>query len=99
LEPFSRTYITIVAPGADRRWIADGHVPVLDALRRRDADLIVEILHQHFANAAAMLGSHWEKAAQPAGAAEGGATPAGDAPLRVRRPRSKPTPPLAERTA
>jgi len=59
LEPFSRTYITIVAPGADRRRIADEHVPVLDALRRRDPDLVVEVLHRHFANAAAMLGSHW----------------------------------------
>jgi DNA-binding GntR family transcriptional regulator len=59
LEPFSRTYITIVAPGADRRRIADEHVPVLDALRRRDPDLVAEVLHRHFANAAAMLGSHW----------------------------------------
>ena len=62
LEPFSRTYITIGAPGTDRRRIADQHVPVLDALRRRDPDLAVEILHEHFANAAAMLGSHWEDA-------------------------------------
>ncbi|HEX4898779.1 MAG TPA: GntR family transcriptional regulator [Candidatus Limnocylindrales bacterium] len=59
LEPFSRTYITIVAPGADRRRIADEHVPVLDALRQRDPDLVAEVLHRHFANAAAMLGSHW----------------------------------------
>ena len=29
LEPYSRTYITIVAPGADRRAIADHHAPVL----------------------------------------------------------------------
>ena len=62
LEPFSRTYITIVAPGADRRRIADEHVPVLDALRRRDPDLVDEVLHRHFANAAAMLGSHWASA-------------------------------------
>jgi DNA-binding GntR family transcriptional regulator len=59
LEPFSRTYITIVAPGADGLAIADEHVPVLDALKRRDADLAVAVLHRHFANAAAMLGSHW----------------------------------------
>jgi len=62
LEPFSRTYITIVAPGADRRRIADEHIPVLDALRRRDPDLVAEVLHRHFANAAAMLGSHWVSA-------------------------------------
>jgi len=62
LEPFSRTYITIVAPGADRLRIADEHVPVLDAIRRRDPDLVDEVLHRHFANAAAMLGSHWASA-------------------------------------
>lgn len=59
LEPFSRTYITIVAPGADRKWIADEHLPILDALERRDAALAVEVLHRHFTNAATMLGSLW----------------------------------------
>ena len=68
LEPFSRTYITIVTPGADRIRIADEHVPVLDALRRRDPALIGEVMHRHFANAAATLRSHWEAAA-PAGGA------------------------------
>ena len=59
LEPFSRTYITIVAPGADRRRIADEHLPVLDALRQHDPELVSQVLHRHFANAAAMLGSLW----------------------------------------
>ncbi len=59
LEPFSRTYITIVAPGADRRRIADEHVPVLDALSRRDPDLAVDVLHRHFSVAASMLGDPW----------------------------------------
>ncbi len=67
LEPFSRTYITIVAPGADRRRIADEHVPVLDALRRRDPELVGAVLHQHFLNAAAMLGNLWERAEAAAG--------------------------------
>ncbi len=66
LEPFSRTHITIVAPGADRRQIADAHLPVLDALRRRDPDLAVEVLHDHFANAAANLARHWGDAEVPA---------------------------------
>ncbi|MCI0581376.1 MAG: GntR family transcriptional regulator [Chloroflexi bacterium] len=67
LEPFSRTYITIVAPGADRRRIADEHLPVLDALRHRDPELVARVLHRHFANAAAMLGSLWPSAPpQPA---------------------------------
>ncbi len=65
LEPFSRTYITIVAPGADRRRIADEHMPVLDALRQRDPELVVEVLHRHFANAASMLGSLWASTPPP----------------------------------
>jgi DNA-binding GntR family transcriptional regulator len=63
LEPFSRTYITIVAPGSDRRRIADGHEPVLEALRHRDADLVTAVLHRHFDEAAASLARHWPGAA------------------------------------
>jgi DNA-binding GntR family transcriptional regulator len=48
LEPFLRTYITLVVPGADPHWSADLHVPVLDALRRRDADAVVAALAAHF---------------------------------------------------
>jgi DNA-binding GntR family transcriptional regulator len=48
-----------VAPGADRRRIADEHLPVLGALRRRDPALAVEVLHAHFSNAAAMLERLW----------------------------------------
>ena len=32
LEPFSRTYITLVVPGADPQWSADLHTPILQAL-------------------------------------------------------------------
>ncbi len=59
LEPFLRTYITIVAPGSDRRRIADRHEPVLDALRRRDPELVTVVLHRHFDEAARSLASHW----------------------------------------
>ena len=48
LEPFLRTYITLVVPGADPHWSADLHVPVLDALRRRDAGAVVAALEAHF---------------------------------------------------
>jgi DNA-binding GntR family transcriptional regulator len=48
LEPFLRTYITLIVPGADPQWSADLHVPVLDALRRRDADAVVAALEAHF---------------------------------------------------
>lgn len=60
LEPSLRTYITIGAPGADRRHIADEHVKVLDALARRDPDLAVAVLHGHFEDAAAGLASRWQ---------------------------------------
>ncbi len=65
LEPFSRTYITIVAPGADRRRIAEQHVPVLEALRRRDPELVRTVLHEHFEDAAASLASHWPEGGPP----------------------------------
>jgi DNA-binding GntR family transcriptional regulator len=48
LEPFSRTYITLVVPGADPQWSADLHVPILAALRARDAEAVVSALERHF---------------------------------------------------
>ena len=48
LEPFSRTYITLVVPGADPQWSADLHAPILAALERRDADAVVAALERHF---------------------------------------------------
>ena len=66
LEPFSRTYISLAVPGADRLRIADLHVPVLEALRRRDPELAADALRRHFATAAEMLDILWTAAdAQP----------------------------------
>jgi len=48
LEPFSRTYITLIVPGADPQWSADLHVPILAALRRRDVEGVVDALERHF---------------------------------------------------
>ena len=48
LEPFSRTYITLVVPGADPQWSADLHVPILAALQQRDVDAVVTALERHF---------------------------------------------------
>jgi len=59
LEPFSRTYITLGVPGADRLHITNLHAPVLDALARGDPDYVADALRRHFAEAAAMLGSLW----------------------------------------
>jgi len=59
LEPLSRTYITLIVPGADAQWSADLHRPVLDALRRGDPELVVEALRRHFEDASAMLREGW----------------------------------------
>ena len=55
LEPFSRTYLTLVVPGADPQWSADLHTPVFAALQGRDADAVVAALEQHFADVAANM--------------------------------------------
>ncbi len=59
LEPFSRTYITMVVPGVDRRRIAELHTPVLAALRLRDPIAVDAVIHEHFAETAAMLARLW----------------------------------------
>jgi len=59
LEPFLRTYITIVAPGVDRRAVADRHVPLLDALRTGDASAIEGAYRSHFEAAARSLAEVW----------------------------------------
>ncbi len=69
LEPFSRTYITIAVPGSDRARIADLHLPILEALRNRNAPAACDALCRHFEEIGAMLGSLWldtEPAAGPA---------------------------------
>jgi DNA-binding GntR family transcriptional regulator len=66
LEPFSRTYITLVAPGADRHRIADMHQPILDALRVRDAGRAAGALDHHYTAAGAMLASLWGDSSPPA---------------------------------
>jgi DNA-binding GntR family transcriptional regulator len=59
LEPFSRTYITLVVPGADLRRIAALHDPILDALREGDLEHAKAALRRHFADASSMLGHLW----------------------------------------
>jgi len=59
LEPVSRTYMTLVAPGADRHRIADLHQPILDALRGRDAARAADALDRHYTALEAMLASLW----------------------------------------
>ncbi len=67
LEPFSRTYITLVIPGVDRERIAGLHDPVLDALRDGDAVLAAAALDRHFEVAGSMLGNLWLDVSSPNG--------------------------------
>jgi DNA-binding GntR family transcriptional regulator len=66
LEPLSRTYITLVAPGADRHRIADLHQPILDALRLLDAARTARALDHHYTAVEAMLANLWADDQQPA---------------------------------
>ncbi len=63
LEPYSRTYITLVAPGVDPMEIAELHQPIVEALGRRDVDEVDAVLRRHFAEAAARLGRGWSDTA------------------------------------
>jgi DNA-binding GntR family transcriptional regulator len=73
LEPFSRTYITLVAPGADAHWTADLHPAILRALRTRDAEQVVAALRRHFDEASAHLAGGWDDG-RPAPAPGAGGT-------------------------
>jgi DNA-binding GntR family transcriptional regulator len=55
LEPFSRTYLTVSRPGIDLIALSDRHVPILDALRRRDPDAAAAAMHDHLMGAAELL--------------------------------------------
>lgn len=59
LEPFSRTYITLVVPGADPRWSADLHGPILAALQRRDVEAVVAALERHFDEVRENMARRW----------------------------------------
>jgi len=60
LEPFSRTYLTVIAPGADLEWSAGLHAPILAALRARDVDGAVDALGRHFAEVSANMATRLE---------------------------------------
>ncbi len=64
LEPFSRTYITLISPGADAQWTADLHPTILRALQARDPDQVEAALRRHFMDASEHLARGWQE--QPA---------------------------------
>jgi DNA-binding GntR family transcriptional regulator len=55
LEPYSRTYLTVSRPGIDLVHLSERHVPILDALRRHDAEAAGRAMHEHLMGAAALL--------------------------------------------
>ena len=55
LEPYSRTYLTVSRPGIDLVHLSDRHVPVLDALRRRDRAKAAKAMEEHLLGAADLL--------------------------------------------
>jgi DNA-binding GntR family transcriptional regulator len=59
LEPFSRTYLTLTIPGADPRWSAELHAPILDALQRRDPDGVVAAIQRHFEEVSDNMARRW----------------------------------------
>jgi DNA-binding GntR family transcriptional regulator len=59
LEPYSRTYITIAVPGADRQRIAGLHNPVLESLRTGDVGSAEAAIRHHFTDARSMLADLW----------------------------------------
>lgn len=65
LEPFSRTYITLAVPGADPKWSADLHAPILAAIERRDTEEVVVALQRHFDEVSDNLARRWPDDAEP----------------------------------
>jgi DNA-binding GntR family transcriptional regulator len=61
LEPFSRTYISVSQPGLNLLALSERHVPILEALRARDADAAADAMYRHLMDAAALLRPMAEK--------------------------------------
>lgn len=59
LEPLSRTYLTLIGPGADLDWSAELHAPILAALERRDAEAVVAALEHHFDEVRDAMARRW----------------------------------------
>lgn len=55
LQPGTRSYITLISPGADPHWTAALHPPILDALISGDVEAAGAAMRQHFELARARL--------------------------------------------
>ena len=65
LEPYSRTYINMAVPGADRQLMAELHRPILDAVRSGDATRAETAIREHFATARRSLADRWVERPAP----------------------------------
>jgi DNA-binding GntR family transcriptional regulator len=59
LQPYSRTYISLIVPGADPEWSAHLHTPILEALRRRDVEGVARAIETHFVEARENMARRW----------------------------------------
>ncbi len=64
LEPFSRTYLTLLMPGSDPEWSAGLHPPIVDSLRQRDIAGVISALERHFTEVSDVLASRLETGVQ-----------------------------------
>jgi DNA-binding GntR family transcriptional regulator len=55
LLPHARTFISMTLPASTRGSVAERHVPILDALRRRDPAAAAAAMEEHLADVAARL--------------------------------------------
>jgi DNA-binding GntR family transcriptional regulator len=55
LQPFARTYISLILPASRLGSLADRHKPILAALRRRDPEAAAAAMAEHLADAADRL--------------------------------------------
>lgn len=60
LEPFARTYVTSMVPGADLVWLGDRHSDIVDALEARDADRAASVMRKHAREARDLLAKRAE---------------------------------------
>ena len=60
LEPFPRTYLTLVMPGANPQWSAGLHTPIVESLRVRDSRGVIRALAGHFTEVSDVLASRLE---------------------------------------
>lgn len=55
LEPFARTYVTAMVPGADLVWLGDRHSDIVDALESGIGDVAASVMRKHAQEARDLL--------------------------------------------